>query len=355
MTSVVQFCAPFLLTSLGLLSAGCGDDPPAAAPGAVLSTGSAPRVLSARVAPPPGLVGADAADDPSAPAALPATGTVGDWVKVRAVRMALGADLAALGIDARQAARWRPYRIKQAATVEYARLTRWGTQTASVQLVETYSPEDAFGLYSIEGVASGVPVGDGEIRISRPGGYALHAYNGRYSVHLSGRFAADAGAQADGRQACEQLMAQIRTGLPAAQPPAELSRFPQIGAVTPKRWIARSTTSLAGPSRALIPIADPAKIDALLGLTPDTLLVVATYAVPGAGGTDTLWLVQYETEADARAASRRYRAFVDNASDADAADAMVTEAIGRYVLGTWTAQAESVAHFLPQIRHRLRS
>lgn len=91
MTSVMQFCASFLLTSLGFLSAGCGDDPPTAAPGAVLPSSSAPRSLSARVAAPPALAGADAADDPSAPAALPATGTVGDWVKVRAVRMAVEA------------------------------------------------------------------------------------------------------------------------------------------------------------------------------------------------------------------------------------------------------------------------
>ena len=49
----------------------------------------------------------------------------------------------------------------------------------------------------------------------------------------------------------------------------------------------------------------------------------------------------------------RYRAHLDRSTDPAAADTMLAMPKGRYLIGTWSAEEESISRLLPRIRQRL--
>ena len=95
------------------------------------------------------------------------------------------------------------------------------------------------------------------------------------------------------------------------------------------------------------------QIDKLLGLNRDTLMAVAHYPGQAGGGPNRPWLVRYDGAEEARAAHQRYRAYLNRSTDPAAADTPLATLKGRYLIGTWSAEEESISRLLPQIRQRL--
>jgi hypothetical protein len=322
---------------------GCGDDADSARgpQSARATTSETSSETGARVVVSPDRAraeGVDAQDDPASPSALPRSDEVAGWIKTRPVRTALADELDVLIADADRISRLKPYRIKLVATCGYTH----GDTTADVVMVQTHTAEDAFGVFSVEAPYAMHSAAGGAMRADEGQGQRRHAWKGRTYLRVDGD-ASDAG---------RELLSRILFALPDAERPPEAELFAAWDDVTPRRWVVRSAVSLVGleSTRSL---TVPEHADDLLGLTPDSLLVVAAYATPASKSANTLWLVRYQSNAAARKAYQRYRKHIDQAVDAASAETMITEPKGRFLLGTWTAGAESVAHYLPRIHATL--
>ncbi len=326
-----------VLALAACLACGCSDNGvPGSGPRSARA-GSADGYRLAAVGARP--VGVDDQDDPAWPTALPRSGEVGDWVKTVPLRVALSGELATLISDADRVARWTPYQIKLAATCRY---TRSDGGTADVAIVQAYSVEDAFGLFSIEAPRTGRQAAADHSRVTDAKNGEFHAWKGRFYVRITGR-----------NEGCSALLSRILFVLPDAEWPPILGAFPAHRGGLPARWLVRGGISLTGTEARPWAAPDAVKVDRLLGLSRDTLMAVAEYPTAAAGKRNTLWLVQYDTPAAAREAFKRYRRYANDSKDADAAVTMVVEPKGPYLLGTWTAEEESIANLLPRILHVL--
>jgi hypothetical protein len=110
---------------------------------------------------------------------------------------------------------------------------------------------------------------------------------------------------------------------------------------------------MAGPRAASLKLADAKGIAECLGLNKDTQMVIGAYQVPGAARPHLVWVVRYMTPDDARKACERYQAFLDQAKDPLSESTLLMKPTGQFLLGTWTAEEESIAPVLPKLRSNL--
>jgi len=290
----------------------------------------------------------DDMDDPTSPPYLPKSNVVGTWLKHRAVRVAMPGQLAQL--FAERAAQLEPFRIKQAASCVYRRIVNEEAELAYVELIETYTPDDAFGVLSIQCTASEtLPLGQ-LTRVDTTAGYHLHGWKGSFYVHVYGA----SEAEPTFRQSLNDLLARIVFEMPAASPPALLQALPQPNAIPAKQWLVRSTVSLAAPGAAEVPVPDAVRVNQVLQLDKDTPLVIAAYDQPGLPGPNYVWFVRYAAPDQARQAYDRYRAAIEQAAvDSSLANTLLAAPQGSFLLGSWTADRESLMHVLPLLRARL--
>lgn len=325
-----------------LLVSGCRREPPASSatqpdetiePVSTSPAGSEVAVLQ------------DALDDANTPIYLPKSNVVGNWVKHLAVRVAIPGELDELLGD-------------QAASLEYFRLKRGAScvyrdekgQLAYVELLETYSPQDAFGVLSVYTTSSETLAVGQLTRVDTAMGYHLHCWKGNYYVHVYSFVTGDPAL----RRALADLLAKIVFEMPAGSLPAWVLGLPNEARMPGQQWLVRSARSLTLPAAAEVPVADPALIDRLLGLDKDTTLLVTAYAQPGLAGPNYVWVVRYPTANDARQAYRRYARAVEGAAPtSQLGDTLLLAPHDAMLVGTWTAQRESLMHVLPRIRAAL--
>jgi len=331
-----------MLVLVVLLVSGCRRQTPAS------STTQPDETIEPVSASPTGsevVVSQDALDDPNAPICLPKSNVVGNWVKHVAVRVAIPGELDELLGD--QAASLEYFRLKRGASCVYR--DEQG-QLAYVELLETYTPEDAFGVLSVQCTSSEIlPVGQ-LTRVDTAMGYHLHCWKGNYYVHVYSFVTGDPAL----RSALADLLAKIVFEMPTGSLPAWVRALPNELRMPGQQWLVRSARSLTLPAAAEVPVADPALIDRLLGLDKDTAVLVTAYAQPGLAGPNYVWVVRYPTANDARQAYRRYaRAVEDAAPDSQLGDTLLLAPHNVMLVGTWTAQRESLMHVLPRIRAAL--
>jgi hypothetical protein len=82
-------------------------------------------------------------------------------------------------------------------------------------------------------------------------------------------------------------------------------------------------------------------------------MVIAAYRVRGAARPNLVWVVRYDSPDEARKAYDRYQGFLEKATDRQSASTMVLKPSGRYLLGTWTAEEESLGPVLPKLKSNL--
>ncbi len=189
----------------------------------------------------------------------------------------------------------------------------------------------------------------GVLRIDKDDGLHLHAWKDRYYVHVFGRSGRDEACLEAFRRLVDRIMFQM----PERDRPVVLQRLLDRGQTTPRHWLVRSMRSLSGPARRDMPIDEPAKIDDLLGMDGDTLLVIVAYEIEGEPVPNYIWLAKYPTPALALEAYRRYQAYLASSRDRDAFNTIVKEPKGTIFIGTWSAEQESVQNLVPLIHKEL--
>ncbi len=319
-----------------------------AAPGPVAaSRPAAEPPLTPTSAPSPEL--ADEEDAPDAPRFFPRSRVVADWVKHEPVRTALPGDLADL-LPADTANVISPYQVKQAATCAYRRTVANRQQVMRVLAVLTHQPADAFGIFTVEGTGA-LSKDSGLMTRTDVSGERtiIHAWKGCHYLRFTGLRAGDPTFM----KACQPLIRKITFLMPDAALPALVEAFPQAGRVPGRRWLIRGSGSLAGPGAVDLKIPQGEQVARLLGLNKDSQMAIATYQIQGAARPHLVWVVRYDTPSQARRAHRAYMAWLDEATDRASASTMLLKPRGQYLLGTWTAEEESLGSVLPKLQANL--
>jgi hypothetical protein len=293
-------------------------------------------------------VSQDDLDDPNAPPHLPKSNVVGNWVKHRAVRVVIPGELEE--ILGEGASRLEYFRVKQGAGCAYRRAVGGEKQVANVELIETHTPEDAFGILTVQ-CDSPETRGIGQItRVDKTDGYHLHCWQGFCYVHV---YASAAEGQ-ELQQGLAMLLSRIVLEMPSAALPSTAEIPLPEGWVRVAEWLVRSPHSLTGPGASRVPVEDVALVAELLDLDKDASLLVAALSPPDSQEVNYVWLARYSTPTDAENAYRRYSGSLDAPDQGrQLANSLLVAPVGTALLGTWAAEQESLMHLLPLIRAEL--
>lgn len=335
------FCVLLFAISL---PAGCEKPPAATQPNGGKADGATTTAPEGLAATP---VGRDAQDDPDAPRALPRSSEVQGWIKTEAARAAVAEKMVEFVEDTS---------IRRLLDgFKFTRLARAGYQSpharAEVFLAEGLRPEDALGAFSLAvGGAACTPGEDGSLRAAQTidGKLVLLAWQGTTLARVEGTLERE-----EGRRDCERLLARMLFALPMAEPPLLMQAVKEVPQEVCRFWIARSSGPLARQPNPRLRQIDPAGLDARLGLNGEALLsVVAVEQTRGAAPV-VLWLAQYPTADEAKAAAERYaQALATEPRGLDAVT-FVGSAKADYLIGTWTADQETARQMVKMLEEAL--
>ncbi len=271
-----------------------------------------------------------------------------DWVKSEPVRVALPGALDAL-LKPETVKVAAPYQIKMAAACSY-RPAKGAALEVELLAVEAHRVEDAYGLFTVLAPAQRQEEKELLLSVSRGDkGTVLRAWKGRYYLRMEVPVKVDSKAAT----ACRALLHKISFPLPSDDRPEVIRALPPKGLASHQQWMIREWISLQGPGAKGLKIPPGKEIATVLGLNRDTLMLVATYEIPGARRPHRVWVVRYDQPKEARDAYQRYRVWLKAGTDRWSDSTMVLPPAGPYLVGTWTAEEESLAPVLPQLRSNL--
>jgi hypothetical protein len=121
------------------------------------------------------------------------------------------------------------------------------------------------------------------------------------------------------------------------------------------RWLVRDLASLSVNALGLASSPDLAAVNRLLGLGEGTLMCISAYDVPEGRQPNVVWLVRYPTEKAAANAHERYSTHLARADGPTWASTNLLRPHGRFLIGTWTIEEESLQYMMPRIRQLLPS
>ncbi|MBN2561369.1 MAG: hypothetical protein JXQ75_10615 [Phycisphaerae bacterium] len=344
----------FLVACLGSTT-GCRekptDKPPAPAASDSADAGRVPPPAPAT--PESGIAraeGADDKDDPRAPACLPKSYDVGQWFKHEPVRVTDPSGLIQV-MTANEAERFGHFRVDLAARCAYAMKGSDGsTAQTQVLLVEAQSPEDAYGLMTCQSASRETADVGGETRVDRGEALHFHCWQGRSYVHVWTEPPAVASAEE-----VLPLLRHIVGRIPREDRPELLEAIPRDQKDTGQRWLVRSLLSLSPDAFDLARPPDLKKVNELLDLGNVAFMCIAAYEMPQARQPNVVWLVRYLSKDDAEAAYARYSAFISQAAGPATESTNLLRPHGPFLIGTWTAEEESLQYMMPRIKQLLPS
>lgn len=271
------------------------------------------------------------------------------WVKAGPIKTSLPGKFDEL-LDNDTIAIIKPYQTKRVATCTYRGTERADEQTASVLVIQADHPEDAFGIFTVLGTGSFSQVSGTMTRSEvSQGTLTIHVWKERQYIRLVGR----SGDKPAPKEACDALIRRMTFLMPDAPLPGLVGAMPEGGAVPDKRWLVRGLSSLSGPGAAELKLPEPSRLARLLRLDKDSQMLIATYRVPRAARPHLVWVVRYDSPQQARDAYNNYHAFLAGATDPWSSSTLLIRPKGRYLLGTWTAEEESLGPVLPKLLSNL--
>lgn len=328
------------------LTWGCrqeSDDPAATQPAAETVSGRS-ATPSADKSQPSTASTPDVGDAADAPACLPASGAVAGWRKSEPIRVFLTGELVG-AVTPSEVLRLSHFRVLSAATCAYAMKHSSGAEHhAQVLVVETETPEDAYGILTCQADAKEVLKVGGETRVVRGDGYHLHGWQGRNYVRLS-----MISNDAELTEQVIRLMIHITGRIGREDRPALMDAMPDDSELLEHRWLVRHLGSLPLSAFEFTRAPDAAAISKLLGLGETTLMCVGKYRVPDGQGPNVVWLVQYPTNKMAYEAHARYMQHLSRQKDDSSLSTNLLPPHGAFVVGTWTAEEESMQYMMPRI------
>lgn len=342
-------CGPVWVVACGILI-GCKPAPPEEQPPAQAPTADAEPVTPQPTPSAWQPAGEPIVDDPGAPAGFPGDEEVAGWHKCTGVQVAVGQGIAELlGEDL--ARRLVGFDLSQLAWAEYEYSLAGPVHLATLFLLETSTPEEAFGVGTVlapgadrvlAGLLEGVTTHG--VNVVRVAGGGRHV----------GLIAADAADEPAVIQASAQLLSHLMAADPATQfRPVLLDALPTEEPTPSRVWLVRRASALAAAAENL-PLEHPDQIDQLLGLAQtEAWLLVACYPVSGGERDNCVWLCAYSSEEQATAAHLTYRNLIERWRPDWTRSTFLKSPIGRYLLGTWTSEEESIQPVLDRIAERL--
>lgn len=333
---------------LSTIAAGCKDKPTTPAPSDAAVVGpqeSKSDSPSQTIAP----GGAGAADDPGAPECLLAAAKADGWTKAGPIRVFASTQVDRV-VTRTEARRFSRFRVQSAATGQYESVPSGGAgrQRASVLVVETDSPEDAYGILTCQsGSRERLRVG-GETRVDRHGGLHLHCWQGRSYVRVD-----VSAADPETTEQAIRLLLVITERIARSDRPAMLAAIPSDVSADQGLWLVRHLAALPSPVMDFPRAPDVQNVSRLLGLNETTLLCVARCASAEMRGPNVVWVVHYPTNKAAYDAHARYSRYLIEHDDPSAASTNLLPPHGPFLAGTWTAEEESLQYLLPRISRLL--
>jgi hypothetical protein len=333
---------------------GCRQETASRAPTSSPASAAAPAVAppSAPAPRPPQAAPATSAPrpEPQGPLYLPASLPSEGWTRHEPVRTAQAADLGKL-LPPSQAVWFDHFRLRSAASTTYAWNGDGRELLARVVVFEALAAEDAYGLMSCQSASSDLLNVGGETRIESGVELHFHCWQGNAYIHIwTDRTDEKAALQA------RRLLMHVVGRIPRVDVPSLVEAMPRENLRPGKRWLVRN---LAGLPSAVF--SHPAGLDLeevakVLGMSGDTLMCIASYDVPGVRKANTVWVVRYPDEPSAAAAYDRYSRRLEEAmSGSPWQSTSVLPPHGVFLIGTWTAEEESIQYMLPRIEELLPS
>lgn len=275
---------------------------------------------------------ADAQDHAEAPRALPRTGEVQGWIKVRPVQVAAGTDASGFPDDPALRQVLDEFRFHRLARTSY----RSPRANAEVLVAEASSTEDAVGAFSVlEPAAPCLPREDGSMRASRLDGttLVLTACQGDVLLRFVCTLSEDAG-----RRDCEALLSRTVFGLPMTEPPLLMRAVRDVQQTGCELWIVRSAATLQKQPNRRLELIDPPVLEAQLGLDGNVLLSVTAVEQTQGAVPIIIWLARYPSTDAATAAAERYTRALADPIGLDAVTFLGAPK-GVFLIGTWSEQA----------------
>jgi len=292
---------------------------------------------------------ADDNDDPQFALLFPTSDNVGGWVKTEAVKGGTIKHLQEYLPDLTEVL--SPYLAETVCSVKYERVHQGAAESVRVVLIRAATSDDAYGMMSVS-----APGADqfkaGEVR-RQPGPGDIYIAKGPYFGIFKG--------QGDDKQhlgeGLELLTGKVMMEL------ADHAELPMVIQVLQTEQLPVGTTmfvrdlrSLKGPAgKAIldaIGLQDVEAMNKLLRLGPKVDFAVATYTSNDWPGPDVIWLVKYPGREQSLAVAKQYRMILNKAKSSDRLESntLLKGPNGRFLLGTWTLEAESLAHLMNRIQ-----
>ncbi len=290
-------------------------------------------------------------DDPGAPAILPRSHDIPGWIQDEPIRVRRPGGLASLIADAGARTAIESYRLTAVShcVYRYAPPDEGEPNRLDMLWIEAAEPDDAFGLFSVMAPPPRSANGDGsrtaEHRAS-DGSFRLFGWQG--SVCLQMTVPPDE-AQDTFVRAARSLRARLLFSVPRADPPTLLRAMPLVKRLPGREWLVRHAAALGLLGAEGLPVVDPAALDEMLGLDGSASLAIAAYDAGPDEPPNVVWAAEYPSDEAATAAAERCRARVEQPEDDLDRSMLLGECRGRYVIGTWTAEQESIVHVLPRL------
>jgi hypothetical protein len=304
----------------------------------------------------PALVPADSQDDARYASLFPASDKVDGWVKTFAVR---GGDRSLIGdYLPKLEPIFSPYAVSSIATVQYQRIYEGTIETVKVVLVHAASRDDAYGMMSVACPGADI-LSAGEIRRQvRPSQVCIvkGTYFGIFAASIDG----EGSNQAHLVEGLDRLIGKVMFEIPErAQTPMVIQVFQaeQLPAAT--TLFLRNLSSLEGPAGRnlidLVGLTDLERMNSLLQLGPNTDFGVAIYENEQWLGPNVIWLAKYPTHEKAMEVYNKYRDLLKHATKDDQflRNTFFKAPRGRFFLGVWTTETESLARLTNKIEQYL--
>jgi hypothetical protein len=329
--------------------------PPAPAPQAQQPQTPQPKPEMRVVREPlPELVPADAQDNARFASLFPKSNKIDGWVKTYAVR---GGDRSLIGdyLPKLQPI-FSPYAVDSIATVQYQRVYEDNVETVKIVLIRAASRSDAYGMMSVSCPGPDI-FSTGEIRRQvQPGQICM--IKGNYFGIFAGS------TEAQGRshltEGMDRLVGKVAFEIPErAEVPMVVQVFQSEQMPPATILFLRNLSSLEGPAGRniieLVGMTDLERMNSLLQLGEKVDFSVAVFENNQWLSPNVVWLAKYPTREKAMEVYNNYRDMLKKASKDDRflRNTFFKAPRGRYFLGVWTMETESMARLTNKIEKYL--
>jgi hypothetical protein len=342
-----RFARPVVAISMALgfvgTAVGCRDKPaaaPLARPAGVSVNGSSKLALP----------GSSGDDDPRAPDSFPRTRKDGPWIKGEPIQVLAPGEMSKV-LPAEEAARLGFFRISSLARCAYQLPHSTLVPVASLLMIITDSADDAYGIMSCRCDATETFRIGQETRVQRGDGVTLHCWQGKayITAHIPE-------TDAEATEELIRLLVYVSGKIKKESSPALLDVVPRDASSPGRRWLVRNLASLPLEVIEGVGPFDQRRMSELLGLGRDSIACVAAYAASGTDRANTVWAIRYPSVKPAHDAFTRYQRYLkSNPKDSVAQSTSILPVQGMFLLGTWTAEEESMQYVLPRMKQLLPS